>query len=161
MRKENVKHCFAGGLLVVFGLAVSAWGADPLAGTWKVIPEKSKNSTGQPGPKEEIVNIKEQGANLIATITGTSATGNAYTSQFSVPKHGGHVTYISAAPATHWDEIKRIDEHTVDGTMIRDGKVVGTVHATISRDGKTFTLVSKGTDAQGRPFESVEIQERQ
>ena len=33
--------------------------------------------------------------------------------------------------------------------------------ATISPDGKTFTLVSKGTDAQGRPFESVEIQERQ
>jgi hypothetical protein len=156
-----MKHHLAGGLLVALGLAMSAWGADPLAGTWKVIPEKSKGSTGQPGPKAEVVYIKEQGANLIATIKGTSATGNVYSSQFSVPKQGGHVTYISTAPPTRWDEIKRIDEHTMDGTMIRDGKVVGTVHATISPDGKTFTLVSKGTDAQGRPIESVQIQERQ
>lgn len=156
-----MKHHFAGGLLVALGLAVSAWGADPLVGTWKVIPEKSKNSTGQPGPKEEVVNIKEQGENLLATTKGTSAAGNAYSYQFTVPKRGGHVTYLATAPATHWDEIKRIDEHTMDGTMIRDGKVVGTVHATISADDKTFTLVGKGTDRQGRPFESVEIQERQ
>jgi hypothetical protein len=156
-----MKHRFASGLLVAFGLAVSAWGADPLVGTWKVNPEKTKNSNGQPGPKEEVINIKEQGANLLTTIKGTSATGNAYSSEFTIPKKGGRVTYISTAPATHWDEIKRIDEHTFDGTMIRDGKIVGTVHATISQDGKTFTLAGKGTDAQGRPFESVEIQERQ
>ena len=154
------------GLFVVFsllspGLAVSAWGADPLVGTWKVNTEKSKASNGQPGPKEEVVKIEEQGGSLLSTIRGTSASGETYSYQFTIPKKGGHVTYISAAPAAHWDNIKRTNNRTMDGTIIRDGKVVQAVHGTISRDGKTFTLVGKGTDAQGRPLEFVEVQERQ
>jgi len=156
-----MKFHFAVFSLISIGLAVSAWGADPLVGTWKVIPEKSKNSTGQPRPKEEVINIEEQGANLLSTIKGTSATGKAYSDQFTLPKGGGHVTYITTAPSTHWGEIKRLDEHTMDATMVRDGKVVGTVHATISPDGKTFTLVGKGTDPQGRSIEYIEVQERQ
>jgi hypothetical protein len=148
-------------LLASFGLAASAWGADPLAGTWKVNPEKSKSSTGQPGPKEEVITILEQGANLLVSVNGTSATGKSYSYRYTVPRKGGHVTYTSAAPAAHLDEMKRIDEHTLDATMVRDGKVIQAMHGTLSPDGQTITLVGKGTDARGRPFEYVEVQERQ
>jgi hypothetical protein len=156
-----MKRLFAVFSLMSLGFAVSAWGVDPLVGTWKVIPEKSKNSTGQPGPKEEVVKIEEQGVNLLSTIKGRSPDGKSYSYQFTVPRKGGHVTYISAAPAAHWDKIQRADEHTLDGTIIRNGKVVQAVHGTISPDGQTFTLVGKGTDAQGRPLEYVEVQERE
>jgi hypothetical protein len=156
-----MKRLFVVCLFLSFGLAVSAWGADPFVGTWKVNTEKSKASTGQPGAKEEVVKIEEQGGNLLVTIKGTSAAGKAYSDQYTVPRKGGRVTYISEAPATHFDEMKRIDEHTLDATMIRDGKVVQTVHGTVSPDGKTITLVGKGTDGQGRPLEYIEVQERQ
>ena len=68
-----MRGLFSVRLLVSFGLAVSAWGADPLVGTWKVNPEKSKVSTGKPEPKEEVVRIEEQGANLLVSVKGTSA----------------------------------------------------------------------------------------
>ena len=57
--------------------------------------------------------------------------------------------------------MKKIDEHTSDTTVIRDGKVVQVMHGSLSPDGKTITLVGKGTDAQGRALEYLEIQERQ
>jgi hypothetical protein len=83
-----MKRLFVVCLFLSFGLAVSAWGADPFVGTWKVNTEKSKASTGQPGAKEEVVKIEEQGGNLLVTIKGTSAAGKAYSDQYTVPRKG-------------------------------------------------------------------------
>lgn len=131
-----MKRLFATSLFVSFGLAVSVLGADPFVGTWKVNSEKSKASTGQAGSKEEVVTIQEQGANLEITIKGTSASGQPYSYEYTFPAKGGHVSYVSPQPRTHFEEFKRIDSHTMDATMVRDGKVVQQVHGTLSPDGQ-------------------------
>lgn len=49
----------------------------------------------------------------------------------------------------------------LDSTSSLKGKQVGSTHAVVSADGKTVTRVVKGADAQGKPFQSTEVYERQ
>jgi hypothetical protein len=43
---------------------------------------------------------------------------------------------------------------------VRDGKVAATEHDVVSEDGKTMRMTIKGTDAQGKPYETVEVFDR-
>jgi hypothetical protein len=44
---------------------------------------------------------------------------------------------------------------------MKDGKVLETTRGVVSGDGKTMRLTVKGTDAQGKPFESVQVFDKQ
>jgi hypothetical protein len=43
---------------------------------------------------------------------------------------------------------------------MRDGRVISTSHPVVSDDGKTITSTVKGTNAQGKPFETVQVFDR-
>jgi hypothetical protein len=43
----------------------------------------------------------------------------------------------------------------------RGGAVVATGTLTVSEDGKTLTYRGQGTDAQGKPFNNVQVFEKQ
>jgi hypothetical protein len=46
-------------------------------------------------------------------------------------------------------------------TFLQNGKQRGVIHKVISKDGKTMTQPRKGVDAQGKPFEHIEVYDRQ
>ncbi len=46
-------------------------------------------------------------------------------------------------------------------TVLQDGKQVTTVHVVVSKDGKTANETTKGMDAKGKPYEHIQIFDRQ
>ena len=53
--------------------------------------------------------------------------------------------------------MKRIDAFKTEFTQKRAGKVASSGTRVISKDGKVMTISTKGTDAQGRAFNNVEV----
>jgi hypothetical protein len=56
---------------------------------------------------------------------------------------------------------KRVDANTIDSTLKRMGKAVGTTKRTVSKDGKTLTFVTKLTNAQGEVMNTTLVYDRQ
>jgi hypothetical protein len=46
-------------------------------------------------------------------------------------------------------------------TTLKNGKQIEVQHLVLSKDGKTMSITAKGTDAKGKPFESVEVFDKQ
>ena len=55
---------------------------------------------------------------------------------------------------------RKAGARTADFTLRQDGKVIATEHELVSDDGKTLQLTIKGTDAHGKPWETVEVFDR-
>jgi hypothetical protein len=54
-----------------------------------------------------------------------------------------------------------IDEHTLDLTNKKGGKVTTTGHVVIAANGKTRTLHLSGSDSSGKKVSSVSLYEKQ
>jgi len=49
----------------------------------------------------------------------------------------------------------------IGGCYYKDDKVVATGTSVLSKDGKVLTITTKGTDASGKPFNSVAVYDKQ
>ena len=151
-------------LVTVLGLAGSLSAADPIVGTWKVNPAKSKApASAAANTKETIAVFREIDADTIeGTSTETRNDGSTVSAKWTVPKRGGNLTYQQGGPAQGISIIATIiDLNTTYNTYLQNGKQVGLMHVSISKDGKTFTTSWKGTDAQGKPYEYFVLYEKQ
>ena len=142
------------------GLVGSLLAADPFVGTFKLNLAKSKWPSSP--PKEFTAVLAYQGDDYLVTGTGTDAAGKPIAVKYTFPKKGGPVAYTEGGPPSGTSAtVKKTDDYTLDSTTTRDGKVIQTAHTVVSKDGKTLTHTVKGTDAQGNPFEHVEVYDRQ
>jgi hypothetical protein len=151
------------GIALVLTMAVAAIAADPNVGTWKLNLAKSKLAPSTQAPmKESTMVAQEIGDEMQVTSTGVRTDGSKTGNKHSNPKNGGMVTYQEGAPAAGVTNIYTViapgDAYV---TVLRDGKQVSVVHAVVSKDGKTNTWHIKGTDAQGKPVESLQVWEKQ
>jgi len=46
-------------------------------------------------------------------------------------------------------------------TVVQNGKQIRVEHIVVSKDGKTLRATIKGTNAQGKPFEQLEVFDKQ
>jgi hypothetical protein len=137
---------------------------DPFAGTWKLDIAKSQLGPAPPGRavKEETMVIQITGDVASVTLKGTREDGSAILTKYSTPRQGGPVTYTENAPPAGVSIVNtRINERTVEFTTMRDGKEVTTQHVTVSPNGKTLRNAVKGTDAQGKPVQAVNVFQKQ
>lgn len=105
----------------------TAAGANGTSGSWRI----SRLSQGETGLD---VTYKSDGDGLSMSTPG----GESYTAKLdgkSYPVKGAYF-YDSVS-------LKRIDDHTIEETDKRDGKVVQVSTMTVASDGKTMTVVSK------------------
>jgi hypothetical protein len=123
MEDEFMKKLFFAGVLMLLLLPVLAMAQSPLNGTWKMdtstiqYPQKPDEYLLQNGVYEcktcaPPVSIKADG-------TDQKVTGHPYYDTMSV---------------------KAIDDHNVESTTKKDGKVVGTEKDSVSSDGNTLTV---------------------
>jgi len=144
-------------------LAVVASGllaqSNPFIGTWKLIPAKSKFTSGA-SPKEETFTVQMVGDQDQVTVTGTAAVGSPISMKYEVLDKGGTGKILAGGP---YDAVsgKRIDENTYETSLMKGGKEISHHHLVVSKDGKTMTDTAKGTNAQGNPVSGVEIFEKQ
>src|SRR5215510_11103474 len=132
---------------------------DPLIGTWKLNPAKSKYSPGPP-PKSQTATYEAVGQGVKVTVKGTDAEGKPIDTQ-STANHDGKDYPVTGNP--DWDTIarKRIDAYTMETTRKKAGKVVSTGTIVVSKNGKTLTLTEKGVNAKGENFSNTLVFEKQ
>jgi hypothetical protein len=142
--------CLAGTAL---GLAQS-----PQMGTWKLDEAKSKLPAGL--AKNSTVVYTAAGANVKVTTDGTSGDGKPSHTDWT-GKFDGKDYPLTGDSTADSRSYKLIDDHTLDLTNKKNGKVTTSGRAVVSADGKTRTLHLTGTDPSGKKISGVSVYNKQ
>jgi|NGEPerStandDraft_6_1074524.scaffolds.fasta_scaffold29864_2 hypothetical protein len=123
MEAERMKKLFVPGLFLLMLMPVLAMAQSPFDGTWKF------DMNSLQFPKKPDVYLLQNGM---------------YECKTCVPpiniKADGQDQKVTGHPYYDTMSIKVVDDHNVEGTTKRNGKVVGTEKDSISSDGNTLTI---------------------
>jgi hypothetical protein len=134
---------------IVFCFAVSgAFAADVFSGNWKLNLAKSKYDPGPPPKGPNFSKIEAIEGGLKYTNDGVNAEGKPTHNEWS-GKFDGKDNPVKGDPNRDTAALKKIDDHTIEITNKKDGKVTTVTRAVFSRDGKTRTQTSQGTNVKG------------
>jgi hypothetical protein len=85
-------------------------------------------------------NISDNGLLVTYALSGSTLKMTQQTGQsYSAPLDGTDAPY-TGDPGQSSVSLKRVDDHTIDETDKRDGKVISTEHMTVSADGKSMKV---------------------
>ena len=157
--KTLLKTMLLGAVLAVAGIAVAACTADSVVGTWTLNVAKSTFNTG-PAPKSQTRTYTEDKDGTSLTVNGVGADGSAM-SQQSTFKYDGKAYSMSGSPDFDGLSLKRVNGSTVTAILMKAGKKVGNTTRTISGHGKVLTLSTKVTGADGKPYSTVLVFDKQ
>lgn len=158
MRRHIVLSVFT--LAVFFvALTIAAQSPNPMVGTWKANIAKS-TFPGTP-PKSQTSKWEALADGRLKNINdSTDATGQSSHNEITVKFDGTDLPLVGATvPTTR--AYKRIDARTFEYVQKVNGKAMSTSRSVMSADGKTRTFTTTGTNAQGQPFKSVIVWEKQ
>ena len=127
-------------------------------GTWKLNEAKSKLAPGL--PKNTTVTYEAVGDNIKATVDGVDGNGKPTHNEWT-GKFDGKDYPVVGDPSSDARSYKRIDDHTLDLTVKKGGKVTITGKIVVSADGKTRTLTASGSDAAGKKVHSTSVYDKQ
>jgi hypothetical protein len=139
-------------------IAVAA-DADPIVGTWQMVPAKSSFTAG-PAIKSQTRTYSQSGNQISLEMKTVTADGKEATSHTTYELNG------KAFPVTgtkDYDSLsaKKVNNNTAEFTLMKGGKAVGTTTRTVSKDGKTMTSKANVTTASGEKSEYVLVFEKQ
>ena len=142
--------CFAGTAL--------SFAQSPQMGTWKLDEAKSKIPAGM--VKNSTVIYAADGDNIKVTTDGTGSDGKPMHTEWTGKFDGKDypLTGDSTADARSY---KAPNDHKLDLTSKKNGKVINTGHVEVSKDGKTRTLHLTGTDPSGKKVSGVSVYDKQ
>jgi hypothetical protein len=139
---------------VVSGSAL-AQSTDPLVGTWKLIPEKSK------GAKAGTTKIEAVGKGVKFSVELVGQDGTKSSWGFTADYDGKDVPVTGTSPYGDTASLTRVDDKTIRITSKQGGKVMATSTIVLSADGKTRTSTTKGTDSKGQKIDVASVYEKQ
>jgi hypothetical protein len=134
----------------------SVLGADPLIGTWKYDPAKSKFSPGPPS-KSITVRFEAAGEGVKVTADVVTASDKATHTEYTGNYDGKDYPITGTETGADTVSLKRLDARTTERIDKKGGKVVMTFTRKVSRDGKTLTVTIKGTNPQGQRVNNVVV----
>ena len=141
------------------GLVVQAQNTVPV-GTWKLDPAKSTYKPG-PAPKSVVLKIEAAGMGATTTVDAVAADGSTQHWAFTGNYDGKDVPITGNNPNGDTAARKRVNATTTETTYRKGGKITTVNTSVLSADGQTLTISVKGTDAQGRTVNNVQVYERQ
>ena len=158
--KKVLTSVFLGALLTM-GSAVIAAGsdADPVVGTWKLNLAKS-TFAGVPSYKSQIRTYSRSARDLTLKMTTVSGEGKETTTQATYKLNGKDYPSMGNPD---FDSLSgmQIDTNTVEFTLKRAGKPVGTIRRTVSKDGQTLTINFVLTNANGVQTSALTVFDKQ
>ena len=153
--------CIGVAVLVLGLMSSTAFAQGAHFGKWKANEAKSKRDPSVPAPQSAMRTYEPfEGDGIKLTIATITAGGTRRTGGYSVHFDGKDYP-TTGNPNFNTVSLKRIDDHTFESTLKKDGKVVETVRNTVSKDGKTMTTTSKGTNTKGQPYTEVLVWDKQ
>src|ERR1017187_6285940 len=132
-------------------LAVGLFAAEnPFAGTWKLNAAKSKLAGSGIGPSGG-VRVESDGATYKASVDTTDEKGQPVKYDYEATLDG-KPSKVTGSAAVDELSLKRVNDHTVNATGKKNGKVVYTDKRTVSQDRKTYTISRTGTSPDGKKY---------
>ena len=148
-------------ILLTLGLCLTAGAAcyaSPEMGTWKLNESKSKIAPGS--AKNQTVVYAAAGDSVKVTVDGVDADGkpshNEWTGKFDNKDYP-----VTGDPTQDMRSYRKIDDHNLEMTVKKAGKVTMTGRLVISADGKSRTVTITGTDAKGEKFTNTAVYDKQ
>jgi hypothetical protein len=142
--------CFAAGTVCF---------ASPQMGTWKLNEAKSKITPGT--AKNTMVVYKDaMGGKVKVTVDGIDANGKPAHNEWT-GKFDGKDYAVTGDPTLDMRAYKKVDDRTMDLTIKKGGKVVGTGRVAVAADGKSRTVTINGTNSKGKKFTNTAVYDKQ
>ena len=145
-------------LLLCFVAGAVCLASNPNMGTWKLNEAKSKIPAG--APKNSTVVYEAAGDKIKVTVDGVDGEGkpahNEWTGNFD-----GKDYPVTGDSATDARSYKQVNDHTLELTTKKDGKVVATGKVVVSADGKTRTVTTSGKNAKGEKIKTMGVYDKQ
>lgn len=151
-------------LLLIAVTAALLAADDKFNGTWKLNPAKSKGAQGSGAAQAVTLKYDATADGVSSTAEVTDAAGKTTTTRYTAKYDGKDVSYEGGPGGPLQADtvaLKRVNPATVEATLKRGGKVVGTSKRVVSSDGKTMTITTTGTNAKGENVKSVNVFEKQ
>jgi hypothetical protein len=144
--------------VVAFLVGLALYAADPNLGTWKL--NESKSTFNPAATKNSTVVYAMEGDMWVVTVDGVDKDGKAVHNVWK-GKFDGKDYPATGEPAYDSRSYTKVDANTLDMTVKKGGKVVGTGKIVISADGKSRTVTTKGADASGAAFNNTAVYDKQ
>lgn len=142
-------------LIGAVALAAQATG-DPFLGKWRMDPEKSVFSPG-PVPLLQEAFYEDTGDGAVKLrSTSHYPDGPRFTMTWTA-RFDGKEYPVTGSPLYDTIAYRRLDTHTVEFTLRKDGKVVSHGRRVLAADGKSYTNYAEGIDEKGRPFKNASV----
>jgi hypothetical protein len=145
-------------LAVFLGGVALGSAEDVNMGTWKLNEAKSKISPG--GPRNSTVAYTAAGDKVKVTVDGVDAEGKPAHSEWT-GQFDGKDYAVSGDPTSDLRAYKRIDDHTLEFTGKKAGKVTVSGKVVVAADGKSRTVTTTSTDAKGAKISSTALYDKQ
>lgn len=145
-------------LVILFVGATLCFASDLNLGTWKLNEAKSKIDAGL--PKNLTVKYEAVGDSVKGTVDGVDGKGNPTHSEWT-GKFDGKDYPVTGDPTSDTRSLKKIDDHTLELTSKKGGKVTLTGKVVVAPDGKSRTLTISGTDAAGKEIHATSVYDKQ
>jgi hypothetical protein len=145
-------------LVLCLAAAAVCFADDAFTGTWKLNEAKSKMTAGM--NKNTTVTYEASGDSVKITLDGVGADGKATHDEWT-GKYDGKDYPVTGNSMTDTRAYKKVNDHTLEATGKKDGKVVLSAKITVSADGKTRTVVVTQTGADGKKSTGTAVYEKQ
>ena len=132
--------------------------SDANMGTWKLNEAKSKFAAG--ATKNHTVVYEAAGDKVKVTVDGVDGDGkpahNEWTGNFD-----GKDYPVTGVPSSDTRAYTKVNDHTLEMTVKKGGKVTATGRVVVSADGKSRTVTTSGTDAKGKKVKNTGVYDKQ
>jgi hypothetical protein len=145
-------------LAVFFIGAAVCFAAEANLGTWKLNEAKSKFGAG--ATKNTTVVYEVAGDMVKVTVDGVDSNGKPVHSEWT-GKFDGKDYPVTADPTSDARSYKKVDDHTMQLTVKKDGKVTVTGRIVVAADGKSRTVTTSGTDSRGAKVTTTAVYDKQ
>lgn len=153
------RRMFVLGTFILCFAASAAWAADVFSGNWKLNLAKSKYDPGPPPKGPNTSKIESAPGGLKFTNDGVNAEGQKTHNEWS-GKFDGKDNPVKGDPTRDTAALKKIDDHTIEVTNKKDGKVTTTTRISFSKDGKTRTQSTTGTNVKGQKVNNAVVYDK-
>jgi hypothetical protein len=151
-----VNTLFLGSLLALGATVAQAYSA---VGTWTLNPEKS-TFTGPSWKSQTRTYAVADDGTVTMSFTAVAGDGSAITGG-STYKTDGKYYPITGSGDFDTVAVRKVNGSTTKFTLKKAGKIVGHGNRTISAHGKVLTLTTKVIGADGKPYSTKAVFDKQ
>ena len=148
---------FVVAIALCFLTAGVCFAQDGHMGTWKLNEAKSKIPAG--ATKNHTVVYEAAGDSIKVIVDGTDASGAAAHNEWT-GKFDGKDYAVTGDPTADTRAYRKVGARTLAMTIKKGGKVTVTGRIMVTANGKSRTVMTSGTDANGKKFKTTAVYDK-